>query len=99
MPRCNLIPIRDFRDIQTYLEALSDRNYSDCFAEMEIDMLVSTLLIKFMALVFITLQMAIVTRDHGMKAESKVMACIPSEMVTPDVGNGIVAILRLPHLH
>ena len=66
---------------------------------MEIDTLVSTLEIKFMVLVFITSPMAIVMRDHGMKAESKVLECIRFEMVTQNVGNGILAILKIPHLH
>lgn len=66
----------------------------DCIAEMEIDMLVNILETKSMALVFITSPMATATKGHGMKAGSKVMACILSEMVMQNVVNGIMASLR-----
>lgn len=81
------------------MEAFYNKDGSGCFTEMEIDMLVNTLEIKSMVLGFITLPMAIVMRDHGMKAESKVMAVIFLETVTESAVNGISAASRLLYLH
>lgn len=67
---------------------------------MEIDILENILGTKSMDLVFITLLMATVMRDHGMKAVNKAMACILFAMVTQDAENGIVAASRplFPHI-
>lgn len=59
----------------------------------------SILVTKYMDLESTILLMATVMKGHGMKAVSKAMACIVSGMVTPDVGNGILAPLRALYLH
>ena len=63
----------------------------DFVAEMEIDMQGSTSETKSMDLVSIILLMAIVTRGHGMRAESKAMAFIRSGVGIQDVAYGMVA--------
>lgn len=62
---------------------------------MEIDMLVSTLVIKSMALESITLPMVITTKDLGTKGVNRASACTLSVMVNPDVASGMMVISRL----
>ena len=57
---------------------------------MEIDTLESTLGTKFMVSESTISQMAIVTKDHGMKAKGKDMARIPSETAKPNAVDGIL---------
>lgn len=75
---------------------LADANQFVVFVvEMETNTRASILEIKYMDLAYITLQMAIAMKGHGMKVENKAMACTRFEMVTQGPANGTLAILEL----